>query len=204
MTGDDSYGPAQGSIYDDPRIKALLAQQGGAGAPGAPTPGIPGPGGPMAAPPMGAGPMGGSPIGGGMPPGGAPPQGGGFAPNPQPSAGIGHPAYNPNANGGIPPDVVKLMLQQGGNTAEKAQIARQQKMADMMRGSAQQLNDPRGQMVSGHYVGPNIGTAAIGALNGYLANKKEAGADEMSKALDKKREDAMSGWFNQFNGGGSE
>ena len=72
------------------------------------------------------------------------------------------------------------MLNLGGNLSpeqqiEQQQIARQQRMAELLMQQSQQT--PQGQMVSGRYVAPNFFQYAAPLLQGYLG-KKELGKVE--------------------------
>jgi len=72
------------------------------------------------------------------------------------------------------------MLNLGGNLSpeqqiEQQQIARQQRMAELLMQQGQQT--PQGQMVSGRYVAPNFFQYAAPLLQGYLG-KKELGKVE--------------------------
>jgi len=97
------------------------------------------------------------------------------------------------------------MLNLGGNLSpeqqiEQQQIARQQRMAELLMQQSQQT--PQGQMVSGRYVAPNFFQYAAPLLQGYLG-KKELGKVEqrqldMAKKLRADEISAMTDYFQQL------
>ena len=99
------------------------------------------------------------------------------------------------------------MLNLGGNLSpeqqiEQQQIARQQRMAELLMQQGQQT--PQGQMVSGRYVAPNFFQYAAPLLQGYLG-KKELGKVEqrqldMAKKLRADEISAMTDYMQQKQG----
>ena len=99
------------------------------------------------------------------------------------------------------------MLNLGGNLSpeqqiEQQQIARQQRMAELLMQQSQQT--PQGQMVSGRYVAPNFFQYAAPLLQGYLG-KKELGKVEqrqldMAKKLRADEISAMTDYMQQKQG----
>ena len=97
------------------------------------------------------------------------------------------------------------MLNLGGNLSpeqqiEQQQIARQQRMAELLTQQGQQT--PQGQMVSGRYVAPNFFQYVAPLLQGYLG-KKELGKVEdrqldMAKKLRAGEISAMTDYFQQL------
>jgi hypothetical protein len=97
------------------------------------------------------------------------------------------------------------MLNLGGNLSpeqqiEQQQIARQQRMAELLMQQGQQT--PQGQMVSGRYVAPNFFQYAAPLLQGYLGKKElEKVKDrqlDMAKRLRAGEISAMTDYFQQL------
>ena len=97
------------------------------------------------------------------------------------------------------------MLNLGGNLSpeqqiEQQQIARQQRMAELLMQQGQQI--PQGQMVSGRYVAPSFFQYAAPVLQSYLG-RKELGKIEqrqldMAKQLRADEISAMTDYFQQL------
>jgi len=97
------------------------------------------------------------------------------------------------------------MLNLGGNLSpeqqiEQQQIARQQRMAELLMQQSQQT--PQGQMVSGRYVAPNFFQYAAPLLQGYLGKKElekvEQRQLDMAKKLRAGEISAMTDYFQQL------
>lgn len=85
---------------------------------------------------------------------------------------------------GLDPSMIDAVLGMSALKGERGKIERQRRLADMMRASVAQNNDPRGQMVSGRYVGPNIGNVLMSGVAGYLGNRSDKRADEAGAGID--------------------
>jgi hypothetical protein len=99
------------------------------------------------------------------------------------------------------------MLNLGGNLSpeqqiEQQQIARQQRMAELLMQQSQQT--PQGQMVSGRYVAPNFFQYAAPLLQGYLGKKElekvEQRQLDMAKKLRADEISAMTDYMQQKQG----
>ena len=97
------------------------------------------------------------------------------------------------------------MLNLGGNLSpeqqiEQQQIARQQRMAELLMQQGQQI--PQGQMVSGRYVAPNFFQYAAPLLQGYLGKKElekvEQRQLDLAKRLRADEISAMTDYFQQL------
>jgi hypothetical protein len=101
--------------------------------------------------------------------------------------------------------MAQQMLNLGGNLSpeqqiEQQQIARQQRMAELLVQQGQQT--PQGQMVSGRYVAPNFFQYAAPLLQGYLGKKElekvEQRQLDMAKRLRAGEISAMTDYFQQL------
>jgi len=99
------------------------------------------------------------------------------------------------------------MLNLGGNLSpeqqiEQQQIARQQRMAELLMQQGQQT--PQGQMVSGRYVAPNFFQYAAPLLQGYLGKKELENVEQrqldMAKKLRADEISAMTDYMQQKQG----
>lgn len=103
---------------------------------------------------------------------------------------------------GLDPSVVEAVLGMNAMKGERSKLDRQRRLADMMRAGVAQGNDPRGQMVSGRYVGPNVGNVLMSGLAGYLGNRSDKQADEAGAGIDAREAAIRRQYLDALRGGG--
>lgn len=119
---------------------------------------------------------------------------------PQPGAQM--PPQGGMAAQGMDPAMIEAVLGLNSLKGERGTIERQRRLADMMRAGVAQGNDPRGQMVSGRYVGPNIGSVLMSGAAGYLGNRADKQADEAGKGIDMREAAVRQRYLDALRGGG--
>lgn len=81
----------------------------------------------------------------------------------------------------------EYLLAMGAMRPEQDELKRKQAMVDALRQNA--MTPQKGQMVSGHYVGPGIGGFISQIGSAYMANKNQGQVDtEMRGMNDRQRE----------------
>lgn len=110
------------------------------------------------------------------------------------------PQQGQQPGGGLSDELINQTLSGYGQEDQRGIINRQRKMADMLRQDAgNQLKG--GGMVSGHYVGPNLGNLAASMFAGYGAGQMDTGANADATKLGSQEGDAMRGWFRRMTQG---
>jgi hypothetical protein len=79
----------------------------------------------------------------------------------------------------------EYLLSMGAMTPEEEELKRKQAMVEALRQDA--MAPMEGKMVSGHYVGPNIATAAAKLGQSYMASKQQKGVDQSMRGFNDKQ-----------------
>lgn len=104
----------------------------------------------------------------------------------------------PPALMGLPPELIQQVLAQGAQAAQQGGIARQRKLADMLRGQSGNLL--QGQQVGRHYVPPGALNYLAHAYMNFKAGQSDADADTRERDLASQQQAARRRYFEVLSG----